>query len=332
MTLTASAPVSFPGVRPGGAPASLSEAWEPAGPYSLQASIGPLQCGPQDPTVVFRDGAAWLAFRNDDGAATLRLVQRGGLRSSTVHATAWGPGAAAALASVPRLVGLEDDWRVFDSPEYTAGLPDLARKGRYLQPGLRLPATGRMLDAVVRVILEQKVTGLEAKRAWRYLVTRFGDPAPAAPGAPRELRLPPTAAQWRRVPSWEWHRAGVDAKRSAAALRAAGVAPGLERLASSDAAGVHAGLCSIPGIGVWTTAEVLQRTHGCPDSISVGDFHLAAFVGDALTGRRTDDAGMLELLKPWAGQRQRVVRMLYASGFRKQAYGPRLSPEDHRRR
>ena len=320
MTLTASAP------------AALSAVVEPEGAYSLLASVGPLQCGPHDPTVIFHDGAVWLAFRNDDGAATLRLSQRGGLRSSSVHATAWGPGAVRALASVPRLVGLVDDWNGFDAPSFAATLPELARKGRYLQPGLRLPATGRMLDAVVRVVLEQKVTGLEAKRAWRYLVTRFGDPAPAAPGAPRELRLPPTAAQWRRVPSWEWHRAGVDSKRSAAALRAAGVASGLERLADSDAAGVHAGLCSIPGIGVWTTAEVLQRTHGCPDSISVGDFHLAAFVGAALTGKRADDAGMLELLKPWAGQRQRVVRMLYASGFRKQAFGPRLSPEDHRQR
>ncbi|WP_323959180.1 3-methyladenine DNA glycosylase [Arthrobacter sp. JZ12] len=320
MTLTASMP------------AALSAEWEPVGAYSLRASLNPLQCGPRDPTVVFADGAVWLAFRNDDGAATLRLTQRGSLRSSVVHATAWGPGAAPAVECVPRLIGLFDDWDAFDSPEYQERLPELARKGRYLQPGLRLPATGRMLDAVVRVILEQKVTGLEAKRAWRYLVTRFGDPAPAARGAPRQLRLPPTPEQWRRVPSWEWHRAGVDSKRSAAALRAAGVASGLERLAALDAAGVHAGLCSIPGIGVWTAAEVLQRTHGCPDSISVGDFHLAAFVGAALTGRRTDDAGMLELLEPWAGQRQRVVRMLYASGFRKQAFGPRLSPEDHRRR
>ncbi|MHA7247754.1 DNA-3-methyladenine glycosylase family protein [Arthrobacter tecti] len=309
--------------------AAMSAVWEVDGPYTLLSTVGPLQCGPQDPTVVFSDGAVWLAFRNDDGAATLRLTQRGSLRSSSVHATAWGQGASLALDSVPRLVGLADDWSAFDA--LGDSLPELAQKGRYLHPGLRLPSTGRMLDAVVRVILEQKVTGLEAKRAWRYLVSRFGSPAPDAPGAPL-LCLPPTAGQWRRVPSWEWHRAGVDAKRSAAALRAAGVASSLERLAGQDSAGVRAGLCSIPGIGVWTAAEVRQRTHGCPDSISVGDFHLAAFVGAALTGRRTDDAGMLELLSPWAGQRQRVVRMLYASGFRKQAYGPRLSPEDHRRR
>jgi len=75
---------------------------------------------------------------------------------------------------------------------------------------------------------------------------------------------------------------------------------------------------------------VVQRTHGCPDSISVGDYHLAAYVGAALTGRRTDDAGMLRLLAPWAGHRQRVVRMLGLSGFRKPTFGPRMTIQDHR--
>jgi 3-methyladenine DNA glycosylase/8-oxoguanine DNA glycosylase len=125
----------------------------------------------------------------------------------------------------------------------------------------------------------------------------------------------------------------VDPRRSDTLIRAAQVASGLERLAELPAGpSVRRGLSSVSGIGVWTAAEVMQRTHGDPDSISVGDFHLAAFVGAALTGRRTDDAGMLKLLAPWAGARQRVVRMLYASGFRKPAYGPRLFPEDHRRR
>jgi 3-methyladenine DNA glycosylase/8-oxoguanine DNA glycosylase len=283
--------------------------------------------------VTFRDGAVWLAFRNDDGPATLRLHQSGTPTAPRVHAAAWGPGAGAAVSSAPRLLGSEDDWAVFDSPAFRRTLPPLARKGRYLNPGLRLPATGRMLDAVVRVVLEQKVTGIEAKRAWRYLVSRHGEPAPGAGGpAPAGLRIPPTAGQWRQIPSWEWHRAGVDSHRSATALRAASVASGLERLAGTTAAEAARKLRSVAGIGAWTAAEVLQRTHGCPDSVSVGDYHVAADVGAALTGQRTDDAGMLRLLQPWAGQRQRVVRMLYASGFRKQAYGPRMTPSDHRNR
>jgi 3-methyladenine DNA glycosylase/8-oxoguanine DNA glycosylase len=320
-----------PAVVPSGAETTE---WIPDGPYDLARTIGPLQCGAHDPSFMVRAPQHWLAFRTVDGPVTLALRQLGTLNSSRVRATAWGPGSDRALENLPRLLGADDDWSAFDDAEFRASLPDLARKGRYLNPGLRLPACGRMMDTVARAVLEQKVTGLEAKRAWRYLVTRYGDSAPGAGGvAPAELRLPPTPEQWRRIPSWDWHRAGVDAKRSTTILKSALVASGLERLAARPGGdAVAAGLRSVPGIGVWTVAEVVQRTHGCPDSISVGDYHLAAYVGAALTGRRTDDAGMIELLRPWKGHRQRVVRSLYSSGFRKPTFGPRLSPEDHRSR
>ena len=54
--------------------------------------------------------------------------------------------------------------------------------------------------------------------------------------------------------------------------------------------------------------------------------------GYALTGTRVDDDGMLELLAPWAGQRQRVIRLIEASGVREPRRAPRLHPEDHRDR
>ncbi len=327
--------VSLPSLAPAGRQdAPLQAVFSHGGPYSLRSTIGVLQCGPHDPAFQWHDDVAWLAFRTTAGAVTLRLQQVGRLATGEVKAHAWGPGAAVALESVPTLLGFHDDWTEFDAPEFHATLPDLALKGRYLHPGLRLPATGRMLDTVARIILEQKVTGIEAKRAWRYLLHRHGDPAPEeGHAAPSNLRLPPTAQQWRAVPSWEWHKAGVDSKRSATIIEAARRAPALERLAATPSdAELSQKLQSIPGIGPWTVAETVQRTHGCPDSISVLDYHLAAYVGAALTGRRTDDDGMLTLLKPWAGQRQRVVRMLYASGFRKPTFGPKLAPSDHRRR
>jgi hypothetical protein len=39
---------------------------------------------------------------------------------------------------------------------------------------------------------------------------------------------------------------------------------------------------------------------------------------------------MLRLLAPWQGHRQRVVRMIGLSGFRKQTFGPRMTIQDHR--
>ena len=87
----------------------------------------------------------------------------------------------------------------------------------------------------------------------------------------------------------------------------------------------------VPGIGVWTAAEVFQRTLGCPDTDSYGDYHLKNLVGWSLAGVRTDDDGMMELLEPWRGQRQRVVRLLGIGGSRPPKCGPRNAPADHRR-
>ena len=75
----------------------------------------------------------------------------------------------------------------------------------------------------------------------------------------------------------------------------------------------------------------MQRTLGCPDTVSVGDYHLKNIVGWALAGRRdTDDAGMLELLEPWRGHRQRVVRLLLTGGSRRPRRGPRTAPTNYR--
>ena len=72
-----------------------------------------------------------------------------------------------------------------------------------------------------------------------------------------------------------------------------------------------------------------MRALGDPDAVSVGDFHLSNQVGFVLTGAaRTDDATMLELLKPWAGQRARVIRLIRLSGLTPPKYGPRFSPKD----
>ena len=89
-------------------------------------------------------------------------------------------------------------------------------------------------------------------------------------------------------------------------------------------------LRSVPGIGVWTAAETTQRAHGDPDSPSVGDYHLPALVGWALIGKPVDDDGMLELLSAWEGHRQRVMRLIEASGFAKPRFGPRMTVQDHR--
>lgn len=90
-------------------------------------------------------------------------------------------------------------------------------------------------------------------------------------------------------------------------------------------------LQAIPGIGPWTAAETLQRSNGAADAVTVGDLHLPGTVGWALARERdADDARMLELLEPYAGQRHRACRLVLLSGLTRPRRAPRLSVNDIR--
>jgi 3-methyladenine DNA glycosylase/8-oxoguanine DNA glycosylase len=299
----------------------LRSAYAPAQPVNLRLTLRPLQRGPVEPTYQVDSTGIWRTLRTPDGAATLHLAQHG----DRVEATAWGPGAEWAIAGVPELLGAGDDWSGLDVSG-NAFLADSLRRN----PGLRLLRTRQVFEMMLGAIFEQKVTGYEARRSWRVLFAKYGEPAPGP--APVGMRVFPSAETWRRVPSWEWHRAGVGPDRAATAVRAAAVAASLERTLDRGRGGpdVERALRSIPGVGVWTSAETTQRAHGDPDSPSVGDYHLPGVVGLALIGTPVDDDGMLELLAPWAGHRQRIMRLIESSGFVKPRHGPRMTVQDHR--
>lgn len=280
--------------------------------------LAPLRRGRGDPTMrVDADGTVWRAGSTPAGAATLALRRADG---AAVQATGWGPGAAWALDGLPALLGADDDDSAF-VPHHP-----LIAQARHRLPGLRLGATRRVWDVLVAAVLEQKVTSVEARRSWRELCWRFGEPAPG----PAALRMPPSPAAVRAIPDWEWHRAGVDRSRRRALLAVAAVAPRLESAVALAGAAGRDLLRTVPGIGIWTAAEVAQRAWADADAVSVGDYHIPSVVGYALVGRPLDDAGMLEILAPYVPQRHRAVRYVEASGFRRPRFGPRLYPRDYR--
>ena len=303
------------------APAFEGE-YRPRHPLDLHRTVGIQRRGAHDPTLVVDGPVIWRASRTPDGVATLALRAVSG----AVRIAAWGPGAEWALAQAPALCGADDDPADFD-----AGLHPVVAAAHRRNPGLRLSRTDLVFDALAGAIFEQKVTGVQAFGAWRRIVARHGTPAPGP--TPRPMAAPPSLDGWRRIPSWDWHRAGHEPPQSRAIVRAAErgarVAAVLERASSAERERV---LTSLPGIGPWTSAETRIRAYGDPDAVSVGDYHLAHQVGYALTGSRTDDDGMLDLLAPWTGHRQRVIRLLGLSGVQEPRRGPRLHPEDHRDR
>ena len=282
-------------------------------------TLAPLRRGAGDPAFrVDPLGAVWRAVRTPAGPGTVRLAVRRG--AGEVEAQAWGAGAEWLLDHVPAFLGADDD------PEGFVPHHPVLRESAARNAGWRIARAGLVFEVLAPAILEQKVTGKQARASWRALLTRFGEPAPGP--APAGMRVPPAAAEWARIPSWEWHKAGVEPARSKALVSAARVAGRLdEDLTSAEA---DRRLRAVPGIGVWTSAETRQRSHGDPDAVSVGDYHLAHYVGVALTGRRVDDAGMLELLAPYAGHRYRVTRLIEMSGVDMPRYGPRITIQDHR--
>jgi 3-methyladenine DNA glycosylase/8-oxoguanine DNA glycosylase len=252
-----------------------------------------------------------------EGPASLRLVQRG----SEICAQAWGPGASIALHEVPNLLGARD------RPEQLAPRDRLVRELARRHAGLRLTRSGRVMEALLPAILGQKVTSNEARRSYRELVLRLGEPAPG----PLGLRLAPRPALLAAQPDWAFHRAGVERRRADTIRRAAVVAARLEEIVALGASEGRRRLLSLSGIGEWTAAETLRPALGDPDAVSVGDFHVPNLVCWLLAGEpRGDDRRMLELLEPYRGQRARVILLLEQSGLRPPRYGPRMAPRSFR--
>ncbi|MET9365205.1 DNA-3-methyladenine glycosylase 2 family protein [Streptomyces sp. NPDC006632] len=300
-------------------PAGRTRVWAATkGPLDLALTLGPLRRGPGDPTYrTTPDGAVWRTSRTPAGPATLRLTAT----KDTAHAEAWGEGAEWMLDQLPAMLGELDDPEAFE-PRHR-----LVAETHRRRPGLRLTRTGLVLESLIPSVLEQKVTATEAYRAWRLLVRGFGEPAPGA--APEGMYVMPDARRWAMIPSWEWHRAGVDSKRSDTVMRAVRVARRMEEAAAMEQTQAAERLRLISGIGPWTAAETLQRAIGAPDLVTVGDLHLPGIIGHALAGNRhADDAEMLALLEPYAGQRHRAVRLILLSGRTPPRRAPRFQPNN----
>ncbi|MGH3597838.1 MAG: DNA-3-methyladenine glycosylase family protein [Mycobacterium sp.] len=280
------------------------------GVVSPEITLSPLRRGSGDPCFqVGEDGGIWRTSLLPTGPVTARINRAA---PNAVDCTAWGSGAEEFLEALPAMLGADDD-----ASDFVPTDPAVAAAHRRV-PHLRLGRTGRVLEALIPAVLEQRIPGADAFRSWRVLVTKFGTPPPGP--APARMRVPPSADVWRHIPSWQFHRANVDPGRARTVVGCARRAPSLERLTAWPAAQARDALMSLPGVGVWTAAETAQRAFGDPDALSVGDYHIPKMIGWTLLGRPIADADMVELLEPMRPHRHRVVRLLEVSGL---AYEPR---------
>jgi 3-methyladenine DNA glycosylase/8-oxoguanine DNA glycosylase len=302
-------------VGPAAGTKPLEARFEAAGPIDLRHSLGGLRHGPGDPTIHFGRDGVWLARRTAAGPASLRLWIEPD--DAAVRVQAWGPGAELALAAAPGLAGILDDPTQLEA--HHPLVHDLQRRF----PGLRLPRTGLLLPALIPAIIEQKVTAGEALAAYAALTRRLGEPAPG----PVALLLPPAGARLAALPYFEFHPMGVERRRAELVRTVGRLESKIEAWATLPPEEARSLLQKIPGIGPWTAAEATRAAFGDPDAVSVGDAHIPDLVSWALAGEpRADDARMLELLAPYAGQRGRVVALLEAAHIKVPRFGPRFTP------
>ena len=282
----------------------------PFGRIDLVGTIAPLVRGHGDPTCEIRGAEVLRATRTPDGSATVWLRPAG----DAIEAEAWGPGAERALEDAADWVGAHDDWSTFELHH------DVARRLRRDHPWLRLTRSGAVTATLIPAICEQRVTGAEARRAYRTITREVAEVAPGPGG----LLLPPDPARVAALPPIAFQRAGMDMRRARVLRDVCVRASRIDALVDRPLDEARAALRSLSGVGAWTTAEVARLALGDPDAVSVGDFHLPNLVAWMLAGEpRATDERMLELLAPYTGHRARVQRLLEASGVVAPRYGPR---------
>jgi 3-methyladenine DNA glycosylase/8-oxoguanine DNA glycosylase len=286
--------------------------WKLCRPLDLRLTLGPIRRGRADPTVRLSERTLWRATRTPEGPVTLVLEAR----AESVEAWAWGPGREWALEAAPELIGEHDD------PSGLVARHPLLHTLQRRLVGLRIGRTKAVIEALVPSILEQKVPGAEAWRAYRALVRTWGEPAPG----PGSLWLPPPPEVLAAQPYWAWHRLGVERRRAVAIATACRRALPLEAISDIELPAAYRRLETLPGVGAWTAAEVGGRALGDPDAVSVGDYHIPHLVTWSLAGEaRGNDRRMLELLEPYRGQRGRVIRLLEAGALRPPRRSPRMA-------
>lgn len=310
----------------------------------LGSMFAPFRRGRADPTLVISETEVWRSAVTPAGPSSQQITFAAvtGDRKGQDHAAepeprtlvarSYGPGAQwladrfADLIGKPNPVQLLPTGDVSGAQQLTARF--LAQHYSVASQSWQVPKSHGVWEATVAAILEQRVTGKEAKRSWRTLATDYGHPAPGP--VPDGLAVIPEPDRLRQVPSWGWRRMGVDQARSKTLMRVCQVAHMLARLPELDFDTARQRFTSIPGLSDWSYAEMAQRALGDQDAVSVGDYHLSKVVVHSLTGERNGtDAEMLHLMAPYGGQRFLLQRVIESAGSKPERRGPKMTVEPH---
>lgn len=271
-----------------------------------------------------------VAVRGGDDALVLAFAWvRGRVRIRILAAGACSTDDVAMAVDAGRRIAAVDD----DPSDFVAAVKEHPILGALARRNdSRIETTPTVFEAFAVAIIEQLVTGVEARASVRRLWRVAGQ---AVPGT--TLVAPPTAAAVKRVPMWQMHALGIGARRAVTLHNAAGRGAALERLRGISPEVALDRMQSLPGVGPWTANYVAKRALGWADAVPVGDFWAPFFVVEALSGKEIPranrdeaDARMLELLEPFRPHRARVAQVLEQQGMTNRKFRlPKIDP--HRR-
>jgi len=244
------------------------------------------------------------------GKVRVRVLASGGCSSDD---------AERAIEVARGLGALDDDPREFLG--MVRGHPIL---GPLVHADVRLARSPTLFESLAIAIIEQLVTGFEARASIRRLWRIAG-----APVAGTKLVAAPSPVAVHRVPMWKMHEIGIGARRAVTLHAAAGRGAAIERLRDLPPPVMIEKLETLPGIGPWTSNAVARNALGWADAVPISDFHAPFTISAALGGPmlpRSElaaaNASMLERLEPFRPHRARVALLLEAQALRETRWRP----------
>ncbi len=260
-------------------------------------------------TIRNRAGVYWWTNETPEGNATVAFRTDGSL----VRADSWGPGTDWALTRLPAVLGANDP----SSDDFHTDHPVVRRLSEKFG-SLRLGATGRWYEALATTIIGQRVVTADAGASREQLSRHYGTPSTVG-----QAHTFPSPTALLKLADHDFHRVGIERSRARVLRVAAKYADRVERLEGIPGPDATEWLQRLPGIGPWTTGITTAIAGGDPDAVPVGDLHIPRMVTFALTGHDNGtDETMLEALEPFAGHRQRVVRLVKLGGGGQENHRP----------
>lgn len=213
--------------------------------------------------------------------------------------------ATALVDAATRMLGLALDGAGFEALAATD--PQVARLLSRCGPGLRLPQTASVFEALCWAIVGQQVNLRFAGQLRRVLIELAGLPHPSG------MKAHPTLAGIAALDPERLGRLKFSRAKAAYLINAAQAGVDYEGLPHMTVAAAEAALTGIKGIGPWTRAYVLLRACALPDVVPAGDAGLAAalqhFHG---LDRRPTPVEQADLMRPFAPYRSLATAHLWA--------------------